>query len=179
MKDHYEEIHKLVREDYGYEFVALQELIAEMVIKTQKYNKLDVKERYNKIISLLLGQPRKKIEKKGSKDDRDDLGRIAALCKEKGLSIGEAAAEVARQHYIKGYKIGDGFPKEISHYDRAEILSHAKRVTTKIQENEIDLHDQQFKERLKEEIEMLSNIERDVSLAKSLFSEWLERYHSQ
>ncbi|MGB4107836.1 MAG: hypothetical protein WBK55_08580 [Alphaproteobacteria bacterium] len=179
MKDHYEEIHKLVREDYSYDFLSLQELIAEMVIKTKEYNSMNSQERYDKILYLLIGHPQKDTQHEGSTDDSDDLRRLAALCKEMGLTIGEAAAELSRQHYIENYKFGDGFPKDINHNDKARILSRARRLKLKMNENEIENHAKKHHEKLNEEWGMLTAIEKDVGFAKSLFSEWLDRYHSQ
>ena len=181
------EIERLIREDYG--FPVLQELLAEIIYETRKYNKDGLDERYTTLLQVLLGEPKKSIKKAGYKNDDDLLARAAIMTqcfkttdkktgKRRFLNESEACWEIARLVLIKGYKFQSGTPSQMDEYGYQEVKSTKKRLLSKLEGN-VNFYANKHKGDVTEDMLYEDNILNEVQLVRSLFPNWENKYLRQ
>ena len=135
MTEKEKEIKNLIRDDYG--FPIFQELLAELIYETQKYNHGAMSRRYDSAIKSFLGKP----EPASKKDEifQHDLREVAALSQKYSdnrkdeKSVGEAAATVARERIMKNYKRGDPIPKDLSDQKVNEIAAYTRKLKRELE----------------------------------------------
>ncbi|MDB5491909.1 MAG: hypothetical protein JWO78_1758 [Micavibrio sp.] len=182
MDDHYDEIQGLIRREYSHRYMGLQELIAEMVVKTNSYNRRGNQDRFDEILFLLIGHPTEPIKTQKQKNFIDDLRRAASLCKnpdpqhKKVLTVGEAAAVVSRQRFVATHLIGDKVPKNLTLKKDKDIGNYAKKLQRHLKNSDIDQLAREFESQSSEDEILIAEIDSDVGFVKSLISEWLERH---
>lgn len=168
-----EEIKKLIIPEK--ENIVLQELIAEIVIKTQGLHELLPQHRYKKILDLLIGEQKKESHHAGYKDDVYELGRAVAISRINNITIQEAITEVARQKVIRNYQIGtDKF--EATYNEKVSIESQYRRLLKKSKEEDLESCYKTFSLRSVESVLIDQAVLNEVQYVESLFSDWVSYY---
>lgn len=192
-----QKIRRMLLNEYGYP--ALQQLIAELVYETSKFNGSDLNKRFETVMRALFGTP-KNARENGYIDDTKLLMRVAMVIKMGDLSkassiktrsygaidkaskewrpltIEEACLEIAKVEKIKGYKFNSHQMSEITDGEKAEIKALKKRLQSKLSKNNIDYYARAYKEA---SIKDIIFEELELSFIKSLIPDWLEAYGRQ
>lgn len=173
-------IHSMIREDY--DFPLLQELFAELIYETRGFNSDDLQKRMNGLLYQILGSPARPVSYEGNHDDSHDLFRIIAIHKrylnpgEKQLTLGEAAAFVARQKFIAGHQLGDTVPNNLSDLQIANIRAYQKRLKSKIKKVDFKDITRQGLDQFYEAEAHAATIRHQIEFLANLIPEWISRY---
>lgn len=162
-------IKRLLRPDYS--FPVLQELLAEILYETQKFNKRDIEKRYDDLLRIVLGSPQKKLKHKGYIDDEPLLSRAAIMVLSYKLSEGQACEEIAKQAIISGYRFRSKTMPEVNDAQMQAIDSLKKRLLRKLKgktKEYASMHKQQILE--------ATRLEETHDDELIFVADWLKRY---
>lgn len=131
-----QEIENLIRNDYP--LPILQEMIAEIVIRTDKNHEAAIEKRFNAILKAMFGKPEKTVKER-SENFIADLQEVAKLSQDPDSTehytktIGKAAATVARERILLDFNRGDPIPKDLTIYVEQEIDTYRKALIRELE----------------------------------------------
>lgn len=162
-------IKRLLRPDYG--FPILQELLAELLYETKKLNKQDIDKRYDDLLRIVFGSPRKKILNEGYKDDDALLARAAIMVGAYKLSEGQACEEIAKLELIKDYRFRNKIKTALNDAQLQEVASLKKRLQRKLK-GKVAVYARMHATHIHEAIAYEETHDKELRLVR----DWLQRY---
>ncbi len=182
-------IRNLLKKDYPYQ--SLQELIAEIIIRTSDNHSDSIHTRYDKAIKVILGEP--SIPKKRGKDDEEYLYLIAAHVHNNGIEKAWSTCEEyahyihikdyipfktkrprkPKEERIKGQSIEDD--DQLTAFQEREIKTTTQRLSDKLKDNlqyYLDNYHSYFVGQNIKDEDFLA----DEIFSKRLFKLWRDKY---
>lgn len=179
-------IHSLLRDDYDFQLI--QELLAELVLKTQSPQMGSPESRFASVMETLFGAPQKK-KYLGVADDEELLMYVAHLVVQSKRALKTACLIVAKMDCIADYRppyknlrewisrpaLKDKMYAEQSDTIYRSVEALQKRLYRKSKKIDIDEYAKKYSNRMIKKSLRDCGIRLDDDEAQKLIAHWLER----